>query len=117
LRAQAAFREALEIFSKLGQRRGTSRALEGAACLALARGQAARALTLAAAAAHLRKLISAPLRQEEQLKLDNALLPAWESLGGDGKVAWAMGSAMNMEQAIDFSLDRPATAISRLQDQ
>jgi len=117
LRAQAAFREALEIFSKLGQRRGTSRALEGAACLALARGQAARALTLAAAAAHLRKLISAPLRQEEQLKLDNALLPAWESLGGDGKVAWAMGSAMNMEQAIDFSLDRPATTISRLQDQ
>src|SRR6185369_806178 len=50
LRAQAAFREALEIFSKLGQRRGTSRALEGAACLALAGGQAARALTLAAAA-------------------------------------------------------------------
>ncbi len=115
--AQAAFREALEIFSKLGQRRGTARALEGAACLALARGQAARALTLAAAAAHLRKLISAPLRQEEQLKLDNALLPAWESLGGDGKVAWAVGSAMNMEQAIDFSLERPAAAISRLQDQ
>ena len=68
--AHAACREALEIFAGLGHRRGMARALEGSACLALAQGHAARALTLAAAAAYLRRLISAPLPQAEQSKLD-----------------------------------------------
>ena len=42
--ARAAYREALEIFSGLGHRRGIARALEGCACLALTKGQAARAV-------------------------------------------------------------------------
>ena len=53
--AQAEFREALETFASLGHRRGTARALEGAACLAVAQGHAAALLKLAAAASHLRK--------------------------------------------------------------
>jgi hypothetical protein len=80
LAAYAAYREALEIFAILGHRRGMARALEGYACLALAQGHPARALTLAAAAAHLRQLISAPLPRAEQSKLDRTLLPAWKSL-------------------------------------
>jgi predicted ATPase len=104
--ANAAYREALEIFAGLGHRRGTARALEGSAVLALAQGHAPRALTLAAAAAHLRWLISAPLPQAEQAKLDRALLPAWKSLGEtEGKDAWAQGAAMNMEKAIKYSLE------------
>jgi predicted ATPase/DNA-binding winged helix-turn-helix (wHTH) protein len=104
--AQAAYREALEIFSGLGHRRGIARTLEGYACLALARGQAARALTLAAAAAHLRQLISAPLTQAEQLKLDGMLFPAWESLSErEGKGAWEEGAGMSLEKAIQFSLE------------
>jgi serine/threonine-protein kinase PknK len=113
LAAQAAFREALEVFAGLGYRRGIARALEGCACLALARGHAARALTLAAAAAHLRRLISAPLPQAEQLKLDRMLLPAWTSLTQpEGKCAWAEGSAMPLEKAIQYSLEEPGSAIS-----
>ncbi len=92
LAAHMAFREAMEIFAGLGQRRGMARVLEGYACLALAERCAARALTLAAAAAHLRRLICAPLSQAEQSKLDRWLIPAWESLSeAEGKDAWAKG--------------------------
>jgi tetratricopeptide (TPR) repeat protein len=111
--AQAAFRQALEIFAGLGHRRGMARALEGSACLALARGGAARALTRAAAAAHLRRLIGAPLPQAEQLKLDRTLLPAWKSLSEpEGKSAWAEGSEMRLEKAIQYSLEESGSAIS-----
>jgi len=111
--ARAAYREALEIFAQLGHRRGTARALEGIACLALAQGQAARALKLAAAAMHLRQLISAPLPPTEQLKLDQTLLPAWEALSDpQGKSTWAEGFAMSLEKAVQFSLEEPGSATS-----
>ncbi len=104
--AQAAFREALEIFAGLGHRRGMARALEGLACLALAGGRAARALTLAAAAAKIRQRISAPLFQMEQSKLDRTLLNAWEALSEPaGKDAWAQGYEMSLEQAVQYSLE------------
>jgi tetratricopeptide (TPR) repeat protein len=113
LAARSAFREALEIFAGLGHRRGTARALEGSACLALVQGQAERALKLAAAAANLRHLISAPLHLAEQSKLDQTLRPAWNSLtDAEGKRAWAEGSAMNLEEAIQYSLEEPESAIS-----
>ena len=113
LAAHAACREALEIFAGLRHRRGIARALEGSACLALAQGHAERALKLAAAAAHLRQSISAPLPQAEQGKLDQTLLPAWKSLGeGEAKRAWAEGSAMSLEHAIQYSLGQSGSAIS-----
>jgi predicted ATPase/DNA-binding winged helix-turn-helix (wHTH) protein len=109
--AHAAYREAMRIFADLRHRRGIARALEGCACLALARGHAARALSLAGAAAHLRTLISAPLPQAEQLKIDQTLQPAWESLTGpEGNSAWAKGSAMDMEKAVRYSLEEPGSA-------
>lgn len=116
--AHAAYREALQIFADLEHRRGLARVLEGSAGLALARGDAARALRLAAAAAHLRRLISAPLPQAEQARLDQTLLPAWESLGeAEARDAWAEGSGMSVGKAIEYSLDEPGSANSRQQDQ
>jgi hypothetical protein len=106
--AHAACCEALEIFAGLGHRRGIARVLEGSARLAMAQGNAERALKLAAAAAQLRQLISAPLRQAEQSKLEQTLLPAWKSLDEtQGKRAWAEGSAMSLEEAIQYSLEGP----------
>ena len=103
--ARAAYREALEAFSELEHRRGVARSLEGFACLAAARGQAVRALKLAAAGARLRQLVSAPLPQAEQSKLDESLSSAWTTLGeAEGKSAWAEGAAMSMESAIQCSL-------------
>jgi len=111
--AHAAYREALEVFSELGHKRGMARALEGSACLAAARGHAARALKLAAAATHLRRLISPPLPQAEQSKLDRNLSSAWASLSEtEGKGAWAEGSAMSIEGAIQYSLHEPQSTIS-----
>ncbi len=113
LTSRAACREALEIFVGLGHRRGMARALEASACLALAQGYAERALKLAAAAAHLRQLISAHLHQAEQFKLDQMLLPAWEALSEEwGKRAWEEGSAMSLGKAIQYSLEEPKSAIS-----
>jgi predicted ATPase/DNA-binding winged helix-turn-helix (wHTH) protein len=111
--AHTAYREAMRIFADLGHRRGIARALEGCACLALARGHAARAVRLAAAAAHLRKLVGAQLTQAEQSKLDQALRPAWDSLTGpESNAAWAEGSAMDLEKAVLYSLQEPESATS-----
>ncbi|MGI8959287.1 MAG: tetratricopeptide repeat protein [Bryobacteraceae bacterium] len=113
LAAHTACREALKIFAGLGHRRGIARALEGSACVVLAQGQAERALKLAAAAAHLRQSISAPLHQAEQFKVDQTLLPAWKSLSeAEGKRAWAEGSVMSVEKAIRYSLEDPGSFIS-----
>jgi tetratricopeptide (TPR) repeat protein len=103
--ANAECREALEIFVRLGHRRGIARALECSACLAFPQGHPGRALTLAAAAAHLRRSINAPLQQDEQSKLDSMLLPAWQALSDDkGKRAWEDGFAMSLENAVQYSL-------------
>jgi tetratricopeptide (TPR) repeat protein len=101
--AHGAYREALEIFADLGHRRGIARALEGNACLAMAQEHAARALTLAAAAQHIRRLISAPLTQAEQLELDQKLVRAKESLSEPAAIeAWGKGASMSLEEAVLF---------------
>ena len=109
--AETEYREAMEIFMNLGHRRGMARAMEGYACLAVARGQPVRALKLAAAAAHLRELIRAPLPQAEKEKLDQMLLPAWQALTDpEGKAVWAEGSAMDLEKAVQYSLREPESS-------
>lgn len=115
--ARLAYREAFEIFADLGHRRGIARSLEGLACLAAGTGQAVRALKLAAAAVHIRALISAPLPQAEQAKLGEKLLPAWQALTPEeGRAAWAAGSTMNLERAIQYSFEEPLSAISTSSD-
>ena len=115
--AHAAHREALEMFAQLSSKRGMARALEGFACLAVARGEAKRALTLAAAAKHLRHQISTPLPQAEQAKIDHIMSPAWKLLGeAEGKAAWAEGVAMSIDGAVRYSVEQ-RSATGGLQDQ
>jgi len=109
--AETAYREAMEIFMNLGHRRGMARAMEGYACLAVAQGQTARALKLAAAAAHLRELIKAPLPQAEKEKFDQMLLPAWQAFTrAEGKAAWAEGLGMDLAKAVQYSLQEPESS-------
>jgi predicted ATPase len=111
--ANAACREALQIFGELRHRRGIARALEASAGVALAQGLAERALKLGAAATHLRRSISAPLHQAAQLEFDQTLLPAWASLGEEaGARAWAEGSAISLEDVIQYALSVRASATS-----
>ncbi|HKV24224.1 MAG TPA: tetratricopeptide repeat protein [Candidatus Acidoferrum sp.] len=113
-RAHAAYREAMATFAELGHRRGVARVLEGFACLAESRGEATRAIKLAAAATNLRRMISTPLPQAEKSKLDQKLQPAWDALSGaQGDRAWAEGAAMDMPRAVQFSLEEPATEAGR----
>jgi predicted ATPase/DNA-binding winged helix-turn-helix (wHTH) protein len=108
-KARAEYHEALEIFAKLRHRRGMARALEGTACLALARGNALRALRLAGAAAHLRQTIGAPLPPSEQAKLRQTLARAWGSLSeAEAEKAWDEGKTLGLERAIQYSLEEPA---------
>jgi hypothetical protein len=98
----------VRIFSDLGHRRGIARALEGSASIAVVQGDATRALKLAAAAARLRALISAPLTPAEQSNLDHDLRLARESLGElEGNEAWAEGSTMSLEMTVQYSLEEP----------
>jgi hypothetical protein len=49
----------------------------------------------------------------EQSKLDAMMSSAWKSLSeSEGKSAWAKGSAMSMERAIQYSREEPESAIS-----
>ena len=103
--AQDAYCEALRVFAELGHKRGMARVLDGLACLCAVQRQAARALKLAGAADHLRRLIGARLPQAEQVKLDEDLSSAWSLLGeANGKRAWAEGSALSIDTAIQYSL-------------
>jgi len=107
--AHKSYREALEIFAQLGHKRGMARAMEGSACLAAAHGEPERALKLAGAAQHLRRLVSVRLPPTEQSKLDHNLSLAWQALGeAEGKRAWGEGSAMSIENAIQYSLREPS---------
>ncbi|HTZ75334.1 MAG TPA: tetratricopeptide repeat protein [Candidatus Aquilonibacter sp.] len=116
--AHANYREALEAFANLGHRRGVARAMEGFACLAAAQKHARRALRLAAAAAHLRRLIGASLPPAEQAKLDRSLASAWGSLSaGGGKDAWTEGAGMNLAQAIEYCMEEAESARRERRDQ
>jgi predicted ATPase len=118
LAAHTAFREAMELFATLGHRRGMARVLEGYACLALAEQNSPRALTLAAAAAQLRRLISAPLPLAEQSRFDRWLSPAWETLSKqEGKDAWVKGAGMSPEKAMRYSLEQEDAVSSAWQGQ
>ncbi|HKU27110.1 MAG TPA: tetratricopeptide repeat protein [Candidatus Sulfotelmatobacter sp.] len=104
--AHEAYRESLEIFTRLEHRRGIARVLEGLACAALAAGDTRRALCIAASAAHLREVISAPLTPAEQLNLDQRLRSAWKDLSdSEAKRAWDEGWAMLLPSAIRYSLE------------
>jgi tetratricopeptide (TPR) repeat protein len=103
--AQDAYREALRVFAELGHKRGMARVLDGLACSAAAQRQAARALKLAGAAEHLRRLAGTRLPRPEQTVLDEHLSLSWKSLGeANGKRAWAEGSVLSIDDAIQYSL-------------
>jgi tetratricopeptide (TPR) repeat protein len=113
--AETAYRGALQLSLELGHRRGIARVLEGIACLAATRGQARRAIILAAAADHLRQLIGAPLPPAEQWKLGANLSAAWSSIDEeDGRAAWTKGTSMSLENAVLFLRESSSTIAGSL---
>ena len=102
--ARAAFRESLGIFGGLQYRRGVARVLEGYATLALAAGEAAGALRLAAAASRIRKQIDVLLPPDEQACLEETVKSAKAILRvNQSEEAWTEGTAMSLEEAIAYA--------------
>ena len=71
------------------------------------KGGCARALTLAAAADHLRNQIGASLPQAERIKLEEELVAARRILNKDEEtLAWQNGLEMQLQAAILFALEQ-----------
>jgi predicted ATPase len=107
------FEEALVIFLELGHKRGTAKVLEGFAHLAVHENNPKRALKLVGAASALRQTIGAPCRPREQAKLDATLKPAWQGDSAAAKAAWVAGWRMQLEEAIQYALDRAPSKSAR----
>ena len=106
--ARAAFRQAIAIFGELGHKRGVTAALEGVARLALDSGQPGRALTLAAAAAALRRTTGGAGRWEHEQRLERIReLAAGRCDTGSADAHRRIGSSMTIDDAVAYALTTP----------
>jgi len=103
--AQVLHRECLVTASEVDDRRRIAFSLAGVAMLAAARGEAARASRLAAAATALREAIGAAPDRAWQARLEPGLAATRAKLGRQaGARAWAEGAAMTPGEAVTYAL-------------
>jgi non-specific serine/threonine protein kinase len=112
--AHTLFCESLTTRWGIGDRYGLAEALHGFAMLAAARRQAARALTLAGAAAALAeatRIDGGPVRRN---LVEQWLQRARQALSADeAAAAWAAGQALTLDQAVVVALaDEPAVMVA-----
>ena len=99
--ARAFFRSALTVFRELEHKRGLALALEGLARLAHEEAEPARALTLAGAAAALRRATGAVVRSEDDRKLERTRDRAFAQCDpAFSKQAWTKGWHMPTDEAL-----------------
>jgi predicted ATPase/class 3 adenylate cyclase len=102
-RATALFRESLELWSKMGTRRGVADCLDAFAGLALAQRSPGRAARLYAAAEAMREVIGAPRPPRRRGKYNEDLATLRREMGEEEfAAAWAEGQAMTPEQACEL---------------
>ena len=107
--AHARFGEALDAFERLGQRLGIAIALEAFACAALVDGDRDRALTLAGAAAAVRRAggAFAPGPLHQGTRVEQRVAELWALDDVEAGVRRHSGLSLPLEQAI--ALARQAT--------
>jgi len=106
-KAEAAYRETILQWKRLGHRAAIAHQLESLAYIALRREDWRRAARLYGAAEALRQTIGIAMTPSEQLEYDGEI--ARLRAGIDEKdlaAAWAEGRAMTLEQAIALGLER-----------
>lgn len=104
-RAEAAYRETILEWKRLGHRAAIAHQLECFASIAQAREDSPRAALLYGAAETLRERITIPMTSQEKIEYDRQV--AALRAGMDEKAfgaAWAEGRAMSMDQAIAYAL-------------
>jgi hypothetical protein len=102
--ATSRFREALDLFAHVKDRRNAARVLEALATVAAAEGDAVRAVTLAGGAAAVRQVVGVPPTPLEHAKLERALDSA--RLGPQAAAAataWMTGWAMGLDELIAYA--------------
>jgi len=104
--AERCYRESLVLVKELGERWLATYLLEDVAMLSALRGDAARAIMLAAAGARLRDEIGAPLPAESARKLDERLAaPRAELTTEEAAEAARAGASLSFEAAIETALE------------
>jgi tetratricopeptide (TPR) repeat protein len=106
------FAQALGLAREIGYPSGIARGMEAFARSAARRGQAARALRLAGAAAAIRKMVGAPLFPAEEITLGRDLDHARQTLGTAAAAAEAEGRRMSVEDAIEYALSERLSEVS-----
>jgi len=110
--AEAAYREALELYQTFGLSSYTSWCREGVAAVLCAEMKYHELVRLCAAAAALREQNSTPLPPAERANFEQALASARIALGdADFEREWAIGAEYEQQAAIDYALSAlPASA-------
>jgi predicted ATPase/transcriptional regulator with XRE-family HTH domain len=102
--------EALASFARLNQIKEVATTLDAFAMLALAQGQAERAIRLLAAAATLFTGIKAIRLPTEQRAHDDTAAAAQQRLGqANAATAWATGAALSLTEAVAYALQAEQT--------
>jgi predicted ATPase/class 3 adenylate cyclase len=106
--ARSRLRESLAILRDIGDRRGIAFVLEGFACLAAAENQPRRAISLAATAEALRRIIGAPPPPTWRADVERSVEIAKRILESDAvEKATERGHAMTLDAAMTFALEAP----------
>jgi predicted ATPase/transcriptional regulator with XRE-family HTH domain/uncharacterized protein HemY len=109
--ARACYVESLTLRRDLGHRLAMPAMLEDLAGLAVAENKSARALVLAGAASTLRDAVGSPPSPAEQEQSEYWLSSARALLQSEeANRAWALGQALDLDQAIDYALDESEVA-------
>jgi predicted ATPase/DNA-binding CsgD family transcriptional regulator len=96
---------------------GATYVLDGFARLAVAQGEAVRALRLGGATDALRQTYGVTIGPTEQAAFRRRLEPAWRALGEEaGETAWEDGRAMTVEVAVDLAFAEPGSGQDRPPD-
>ena len=102
------YRQALSINDKAGDRRGVARLLEAFACVAAVDQDAARALTLAGAAATLRQIVGARIAAADRATLERTLDAVRR---GPESAAGVDGGLVDVDRGGDSVRRRPAALL------
>ena len=110
--AHALFGDALDAFERAHQRLGVAIALEAFACVALVDGDRERALTLAGAAATVRRASGAfvPGALQQGTRVDGRVAELWALEDADAARLRGVGAALPLERAIALARQAPLRA-------
>jgi predicted ATPase/DNA-binding CsgD family transcriptional regulator len=111
--ARMIYREAISISLEMADQLNIAVCLEGFALLALADGDPARMVTLAAAARGFRTYLENKATPDWTEEVTNGLETARAKLSPNAaNAAWQQGAAMNIQEAVDYAIGAGPAAIS-----